>query len=147
MTTTNKLVSLESVMEIVANFSINARFLMEISTEIESLPTYPEPIKWSNHALLQNELDNWGESREWKDSEVKKYIEYIQFRLTEWTEYVIWKEYEFSDNGKSWTISEFDWYSCKLASPYNYIRPIKVSPELTSAMEVMDKYGFKYSKK
>ena len=158
MATTNKLVSLESVMEIVSNFAINTKFLMEISTEIESLPTYPEPTKWSNHALLQEYIDRYNLNTllRFDAWDIVWVLQEIQSRLTEWTEYEIGKEYEFlviweENTWQRGIFTAYSWFYNSSTGGWEttseYIRPIQVSPELTSAMAVLEANWYTVSKK
>ena len=79
--TTNKLVRLDDVLNILwSDFA---------AKKIKLLPTYPEPTKGSNYALLQSKLDNWARTIEWKDSEVREFIKEIQSKLIEPMEYEI----------------------------------------------------------
>jgi hypothetical protein len=136
--TTNKLVRLEDVLKIINTKNTNEN---DIEKCIYALHTYPEPTKWSNHALLQEYIDSEGSTY------TQNILEEIQSRLTEWTEYDIGKEYEFSDDGEYWVTDRFMWYAgvkvCK-----EYIRPIQpVSPELTSAISVLEANWYTVCKK
>jgi hypothetical protein len=149
---TNKLVRLEDVIEILSSYLGNQHsHSMQKSAE---LPTYPEPIKWRNHAILQEYIDMYpyrddetGMDLHAQHNDFHWCLYDIQSRLTEWTEYELGSFYEFSYDGENWVKEIFIWYSAYDDFTYKYIRPIQVSPELTQAMEVMEKYGFSYSKK
>ena len=88
MTTTNKLVSLESVMSILYHGVSQG----DIDTAVRNLPTYPEPTKWSNHAILQEYIDAIAKipnstPTSFDSESLIKQLKEIQSRLTEWTEY------------------------------------------------------------
>jgi HD-like signal output (HDOD) protein len=55
--TTNKLISLDSVLEILIQWDMDAPFVETIKKQVNNLPTYPEPTKGSNHALLQEYIN------------------------------------------------------------------------------------------
>jgi hypothetical protein len=149
MTTTNKLVRLEDVIHIVSNYPYPVSIWSWITKEMLSLPTYPEPTKWTNHALLQGYIDNEDEQTSWYTIEILKEI---QSRLTEGTEYKIDSLYEFSsDDSKweSWYLLDFryrqqDWE--ELMRSANHIRPISISSEELHAIELLKKSWYTVTK-
>jgi hypothetical protein len=152
--TTNKFVRLEDVQKILGD-SKQCLISNETWNKIESIPTYPEPTKWSNHALLEEYIDKESIDDMWK-FEIKWLLEEIQSRLTEWTEYEVGKEYEVSMDWDSWFRRIFSayqvehrlWYEKHGWELWNHIRPIQpVSPELTSAISVLEANWYTVCKK
>jgi hypothetical protein len=159
--TTNKLVRLEDVLaicnEILDDLSTNTVQSIEKSSlqmepmretyrKVQYLPTYPEPTKWSNHALLQEYIDKEDVMTSWYTIEILKEI---QSRLTEWTEYEIGKEYEFSDDWEEWETGEFYGYCMNTPTwrvQRNHIRPIQVSQEEQKAIELLKSLNYKITK-
>lgn len=147
MTTTNKLVRLEDARKIIEDIYHTAQIVDSINA-LDALPTYPEPTKWSNHALLQGYI-----ARDYQENlapyEVVAMLKDIKSQLTEWTEYEIGKEYEFSDDGYTWDQGEFIgvWYGRKCWFYWKHIRPIQVSTELTSAISVLEANWYTVCKK
>ena len=159
MTTTNKLFKWEDVQQMLEDKKLNNPWkqwetihknllLDELIVDLCELPTYPEPIKWSNHALLQEYIDWEDEQTSWYTIEI---LQEIQSRLTEWTEYEDDKEYEFSVDGEKWykwKLSGYTMYTSVDSSYYKYIRPISpISPELTSAISVLEANWYTVCKK
>jgi hypothetical protein len=148
-TTTNKLVRLEDVIHIVSNYPYSVSIWSWITKEMLSLPTYSEPTKWSNHALLQEYIDKLN-TTDMVDS--YSMLRAIQSRLTEWMEYEIGKEYEFSDDRENWMIRELFWFLGSIPNwnwisvSYNYTRPISISSEEQQAIELLKSLNYTVTK-
>jgi hypothetical protein len=84
MTTTNKLVSLDDVYAVFN--SSKSTVPVTIRTAIYALPTYPEPTKGSNYALLQEYIDS---EESVKNGYFADILKEIQSQLTEGVEYEI----------------------------------------------------------
>jgi hypothetical protein len=141
-TTTNKLVRLEDVIHIVSNYPYSVSIWSWITKEMLSLPTYSEPTKWSNHALLQEYIDKLN-TTDMVDS--YSMLRAIQSRLTEWMEHEIGKEYEFSDDGKNWNEMIFEWHSTGSCT-WNHIRPISIYSEEQQAIELLKSLNYTVTK-
>jgi hypothetical protein len=108
-----------------------------------SLPTYPEPINWSNHAIIQEYVENEC-TDDMSKYEVAAMLWRLQSELTEWTEYEIGKEYEFSDDEKKWNKKKFVWYYSdgEYHCIWNHIRPISISSKEQQAIELLKSLNY-----
>ena len=136
--TTNKLIRLDDVSSIMNTYSGYTHIGMAMWM-IAELPTYPEPIKGSNHELLQKYIDS-----SYSSINLTQYFEIlkeIQSRLIEPMEYEIGKEYEFSNDRMNYSREIFSWYHMEYDIVYRYIRPIKTQLEITSAISFLEATG------
>jgi hypothetical protein len=164
--TTNKLVRLDDVMVILENTMWSTDWYtttiwLSVVPKINALPTYPEPTKWSNNALLQEYIDMYpyrddetGMDLHAQHNDFHWCLYDIQSQLTERVEYEIGKEYEFSDDGKNWRTLECFWFLGSIPNwnwssiSYNYIRPIPpISSEELQAIELLERSWYTVSKK
>jgi hypothetical protein len=94
----------------------------------------------------------WKNTDTIEDADFINKLREIQSRLTEWTEYEIGKEYEFSDDRKNWMIRELFWFLGSIPNwnwssiSYNYTRPISISSEEQQAIELLEKSWYTVTK-
>lgn len=95
----------------------------------------------TNKEILQNHIDNIYLI---PNVDIKELLIDIQSKLIEPMEYEIGSIYEFSDDGKIWEKRKFLWYvseAFRSTWRMNYIRPIQVPPEITSAISLLEATG------
>ena len=99
----------------------------------------------TNHELLQEYIDAQTRVNNLYFVEI---LQSLQSRLIEPMEYEIGKEYEFHNNncGDEWTSGKFLWYRVMYSnyivnSTADHIRPLTISPDITSAISLLEATG------